>query len=151
MFLATTLTLYFNLAETEYLSFPVEAFSFSDDSFTVHIGANFFSEDIIRLDIHSDSTVIIGEVRMSDQTGMKREEIMKLVSHIAVVLLTVLITSLAVGQSADQTVKFTVRTTTPGGNFSPRNIGAIWIEDSNGQFVKTLKRWADRRKQYLYT
>ncbi len=54
-------------------------------------------------------------------------------------------------QSVTESVNFTVRTSSPGGNFSPKNIGAIWVEDSNGNFIKTLKRWADRRKQYLYT
>ena len=52
---------------------------------------------------------------------------------------------------ATERVDFTVRTTTPNGNYSPRNIGAIWVEDSNGDFVKTLTVWADRRRQYLYT
>jgi hypothetical protein len=54
-------------------------------------------------------------------------------------------------QSETETVVFKVRTSSPGGNFSPRNIGAIWIEDSSGDFVKTIKLWANRRKQYLYT
>ncbi len=48
-------------------------------------------------------------------------------------------------------VEFKVRTTSPGGNFSPKNIGAIWIEDANGNFVRTLQVWAERRIQYLYT
>jgi hypothetical protein len=54
-------------------------------------------------------------------------------------------------QHSTEKVDFTVRTTTPGGSYSPKNIGAIWIEDESGNFVKTLKLWADRRKQYLYT
>ena len=54
-------------------------------------------------------------------------------------------------QIITESVKFTVKTSSPGGTFSPRNIGAIWIEDSNGNFVKTLKRWAEKRKKYLYT
>lgn len=48
-------------------------------------------------------------------------------------------------------VGFKITTSTPHGNFSPKNIGAIWIEDSNGKFIKTLKVWAERRKKYLYT
>jgi uncharacterized protein (TIGR03382 family) len=41
-------------------------------------------------------------------------------------------------------------TTTPnGGPFAPRNIVAVWIEDSNGAFVKTIGRWAATRVQYL--
>jgi len=56
-------------------------------------------------------------------------------------------------QSLDttMTVDFQVTTSSPGGNYSPRNIGAIWIEDQNGQFLQTLKRWANNRRQYLYT
>lgn len=29
-----------------------------------------------------------------------------------------------------------------GGRYAPRNVGAIWIETSSGQFVKTIERWA---------
>lgn len=54
-------------------------------------------------------------------------------------------------QQKTEIVGFKVRTTSPGGNYSPKNIGAIWIEDSTGKFVKTLERWANNRKQYLYT
>lgn len=45
---------------------------------------------------------------------------------------------------------FTVRTVTDNGNYSPRHVLAIWIEDANG-FVKTRKAMANSRKQYLYT
>lgn len=45
---------------------------------------------------------------------------------------------------------FSVRTTTADGNFSPRHVLAIWIEDASG-FVITRKRSAEKRKQYLYT
>jgi hypothetical protein len=48
-------------------------------------------------------------------------------------------------------VEFKVRTSSPGGNYSPKNIGAIWIEDASGNFIKTIKLWANKRKQYLYT
>ncbi|MCE5332255.1 MAG: DUF2271 domain-containing protein [Bacteroidales bacterium] len=41
----------------------------------------------------------------------------------------------------------TSKTTTP--TYSPKNIVAIWIVDSNGKFVKTLLALADERKQYL--
>ncbi|MCW8850247.1 MAG: DUF2271 domain-containing protein [Melioribacteraceae bacterium] len=54
-------------------------------------------------------------------------------------------------QQKTESVSFKIRTTSPGGNFSPRNIGAIWVEDASGNFVKTLQIWADRRIQYLYT
>ena len=45
---------------------------------------------------------------------------------------------------------FSVRTVTFNGNFSPKHVLAIWIEDNAG-FVLTRKLRADKRKQYLYT
>lgn len=46
-------------------------------------------------------------------------------------------------------VTFTVRTTAPGGKYQPRNVGAIWIEDGDGGFVKTLSRWGTLRARWL--
>lgn len=40
---------------------------------------------------------------------------------------------------------FAVTTVTYNGRFAPHNIGAIWIEDSNGLFVKTLHVWGTFR------
>lgn len=56
-------------------------------------------------------------------------------------------------QTSDTTmaIDFQVTTSSPGGNFSPRNVGAIWIESSSGSFVKTLRVWGNNRRQYLYT
>jgi hypothetical protein len=51
-----------------------------------------------------------------------------------------------------QTVGYlTVATTTSsaGGNYSPRNIVAIWVEDGSGNFVKTLMAYANTRKTHL--
>lgn len=45
---------------------------------------------------------------------------------------------------------FTVRTVTENGNYSPKHVLAIWVEDANG-FVKTRKAMANQRIQYLYT
>jgi len=42
-----------------------------------------------------------------------------------------------------------VRTTTLNGRYSPRNIGAIWVEDATGAFVKTIERWGKTRARYL--
>lgn len=44
---------------------------------------------------------------------------------------------------------FTIRTVTASGNYSPKHVLAIWVEDMNG-FVKTRKAMANQRKQYLY-
>lgn len=46
-------------------------------------------------------------------------------------------------------LRFTVRTSAPGGQFAPRNVGAIWIEEGSGQFVKTLERWGKTRAKWL--
>jgi uncharacterized protein (TIGR03382 family) len=45
------------------------------------------------------------------------------------------------------TVKF--MTTPAGGPYAPRNVVVVWIEDSAGNFVKTIGRWAGQRKNYL--
>jgi hypothetical protein len=42
-----------------------------------------------------------------------------------------------------------VRTTAAGGNFRPRNVGAVWIERAGGGFVKTLARWGQIRAKWL--
>ncbi len=46
------------------------------------------------------------------------------------------------------TASFGVRTVTYNGPYGPRNAGAIWVTDSNNQFVKTIKVWASN---YRYT
>lgn len=46
-------------------------------------------------------------------------------------------------------LSFDVLTHSLGGRYSPKNVGAIWIESSNGTFVKTLEVWAERRARYL--
>jgi hypothetical protein len=42
-----------------------------------------------------------------------------------------------------------VTTTTPGGQYRPRNVGAIWIADSAGKFVKSLDVWGNRRLSHV--
>jgi hypothetical protein len=46
-------------------------------------------------------------------------------------------------------VQIQVRTVTTDDGYSPRNIGVIWIADADGRWVKTLKRWANRRLSHL--
>jgi hypothetical protein len=50
---------------------------------------------------------------------------------------------------ASGTLSFDVVTQNQGGRYAPRNVGAIWIENSAGKFVKTLKVWAGTRGRYL--
>lgn len=45
----------------------------------------------------------------------------------------------------------TTTTSSAGGNYSPRNIVAIWVEDESGNFVKTLLAYAQNRKTHLNT
>lgn len=49
--------------------------------------------------------------------------------------------------------ELTVSTATSetGGNYAPRNIVAIWVEDDAGNFVKTLLAYANNRKTHLNT
>ncbi|MEI7595407.1 MAG: DUF2271 domain-containing protein [Bacteroidota bacterium] len=51
------------------------------------------------------------------------------------------------------TMAFNVTTASPSGagTYSPKHVVAVWIEDANGVFVKTLLRQAVARKQYLAT
>lgn len=50
---------------------------------------------------------------------------------------------------AQESLEVEFNTTETGGDYAPRNIVAVWIEDSQGAFVKTIGRWANRRIQYL--
>lgn len=69
----------------------------------------------------------------------------------AMVLLTLLISpSLYSQEKTEGTLSFTVETISNGGNYSPKHVLAIWIEDGSG-FVKTSKLRANNRKKYLYT
>jgi hypothetical protein len=43
----------------------------------------------------------------------------------------------------------TVTTVTANGNYSPRNVGAIWIAKDSGTFIKTLALWARSRVSRL--
>lgn len=47
------------------------------------------------------------------------------------------------------TLSFSVLTKSLGGRYAPRNIGAIWIENASGQWVKTLAVWAFLRERHL--
>jgi hypothetical protein len=37
-----------------------------------------------------------------------------------------------------------------GEHWKPKNIGAVWIEDSNNVYIKTIERWAKDRARDLY-
>jgi hypothetical protein len=42
-----------------------------------------------------------------------------------------------------------VTTTAPGGKYQPRNVGAIWIADDAGVFIKSLDVWGNRRLSHV--
>ncbi len=47
------------------------------------------------------------------------------------------------------TLRITATTTTKAGQFAPANVVAVWIEDAQGNFVKTIDRHSGVRTQYL--
>lgn len=47
-------------------------------------------------------------------------------------------------------VSLTFRTVTANGNYAPKHVLAVWVEDDNG-FIKSRLVRANNRKQYLYT
>ncbi len=47
------------------------------------------------------------------------------------------------------TLTLSITTTEPAGNYNGVHVIAIWIEDTNGNFIKTKIRYADTRIQYL--
>jgi hypothetical protein len=55
------------------------------------------------------------------------------------------------GPAQTCTLTFQVTTVTFNGSYSPRNVGAIWVSDGAGRFVKSLTVWAQRRIRYLST
>jgi hypothetical protein len=60
------------------------------------------------------------------------------------------ISTWAIAQT-EGTLTVTATTSTAGGNYSPKNIVAIWVEDEQGNWVKTLLAYANTRKTHLNT
>ncbi len=46
-------------------------------------------------------------------------------------------------------VTFDVTTVSSGGDYSPRNVGAIWITDTSKKFVKSLRVWGQAQRGRL--
>jgi len=46
-------------------------------------------------------------------------------------------------------LRFQFTTVSFGGEFAPRNIGAVWITDEHDGFIKTLEVWAGKRSKHL--
>ena len=51
--------------------------------------------------------------------------------------------------STNGSLTFTVKSITNNSTYSPKNVFAIWIKDSTGNFVKSIKVMAATRKQHL--
>lgn len=66
-----------------------------------------------------------------------------------IVAAAVLCLSLHVMAQTDGNATFRVSTKTANGQYAPRHVLAIWVTDSQTNFVKTLKRMAATRIQYL--
>lgn len=66
-------------------------------------------------------------------------------------ILSLIVVFAAFGVFAQTAGKLTVefKSATAGGKYSPRNVVAVWVEDENGEFVKTLLAYADRRITHL--
>jgi len=56
-------------AQTSYYSFPIEEFSFSKKYFGIKIGDNYFSKDMIILDLKDSSSFVSGKIEMSNHVG----------------------------------------------------------------------------------
>ena len=50
---------------------------------------------------------------------------------------------------ADGALTVTATTSPNGGPYAPSHVLAIWVQGPNGQFVKTIGRWAAERRQHL--
>lgn len=55
------------------------------------------------------------------------------------------------GQRKPGSVSFTIKTVDNSKHYSPAHVLAIWVEDGDGKFVKTLKIQANHHRQNLYT
>lgn len=62
-----------------------------------------------------------------------------------------LFSGLILNAQTDGELSVSVATGETGGNYAPRNIVAIWVEDDGGNFVKTLLAYAQTRKTHLNT
>jgi len=51
--------------------------------------------------------------------------------------------------SATCSLSVSVTTTAPGGQYAPRNVGAIWVANSTGAFVKSLEVWGNQRLSHV--
>ena len=53
------------------------------------------------------------------------------------------------GASPGSSLTFRFTTVSVNGEYDPKNIGAVWIADGKGAFLKTLELWAAKRAKHL--
>ncbi len=68
-----------------------------------------------------------------------------------VLLIFIAISGIQLSAQTSGNLNVSVTTSSAGGNYAPRNIVAIWIEDASGNFVKTLLANAEKRITHLNT
>ena len=51
--------------------------------------------------------------------------------------------------TAEPSLTVSFKTSQVGGTYAPANVVAVWIQDAQGTFIKTIGRWADIRKNHL--
>ncbi|MFC0877645.1 DUF2271 domain-containing protein [Saccharicrinis sp. FJH2] len=68
------------------------------------------------------------------------------------IILSVVLFLPAMAQTqGDSQISFSVNVSNIPGNFAPRHVIAIWVEDSNGNYVNSLAVYGNRRLGYLST
>lgn len=72
-------------------------------------------------------------------------------NHKFVLLILLMIIVNVISAQSNGILQVSTTTKSAGGNYAPNNIVAVWIENDNGQFVKTLAAYANKRKAYLDT
>ena len=53
------------------------------------------------------------------------------------------------GIKTQGTLSVSTLTSEAGGNYAPKNVVAIWVENSSGEYVKSLLVYADKYKRFL--
>ncbi len=79
---------------------------------------------------------------------------MKSISKIALLSLLLIMfyscsTEEDTGIKTQGTLTVSTVTSEAGGNYAPRNVVAIWVENSSGEYVKSLLVYADKYKRFL--
>jgi flagellar hook assembly protein FlgD len=67
------------------------------------------------------------------------------------IVIALMLSILSATSQTDGSIVFSVRTVTNSGEYTPKNVLAIWIENSGGTFIKSFKVMAGVRIQQLYT